>query len=144
MLYLPDTNIVLRLANEDAADHMFIRQTLRQIVVEGGELVLVPQVLYEFWGVATRPVSVNGYGWDTDHTRLEVEKLLLRFRLLQDVPEVFERWLELVTTHSVAGKQVHDARLAAAAHGLESLLTPNGDDFKRFEVQTVHPRDVSA
>ena len=146
MRYLPDTNIVLRLANEDTKEHTLVKQALRQVAEQGDEIVLVPQVLYEFWGVGTRPQAVNGFGWGAERARLEVEELLLQFPLLPDTPLVFSTWLELVTTHQVSGKQVHDARLAAAAlaHGLESLFTLNGDDFKRFEVRTVHPRDVSA
>ncbi len=146
MRYLPDTNIVLRLASEDTEKHALVKQALRQVAEQGDEIVLVPQVLYEFWGVGTRPQPVNGFGWGVERARLEVEELLLQFPLLPDTPLVFTTWLELVTTHQVSGKQVHDARLAAAAlaHGLEVLLTLNGDDFKRFEVRTVHPRDVSA
>ncbi len=61
-------------------------------------------------------------------------------------PEVFSRWLELVTTHDVKGKQIHDARLAASlkAHNIETLPTLNSDDFKRYDVNVVHPREVLA
>lgn len=141
MRYLLDTNIVLRLADKDASEHDLIRRGVRRTTVQGDEPVLVPQVLYEFWSTATRPRSVNGFGWDSERTRGEVEQLLASFVLLPDTPEVFRRWLELVTTHQVSGKQVHDARLAAAlgAHGVEHLLTLNGDDFRRFDVGVVHP-----
>ena len=101
-------------------------------------------MLYEFWSVGTRPLSVNGFGCDSRRTRSEVERLLVRFLLLPDTPEVFSHWLELVTNHDVKGKQVHDARLIAAmkAHGLEHLLTLNAEDFKRFEIKTVQPSEV--
>ena len=66
------------------------------------------------------------------------------FVLLPETPEVFSTWLELVTTQQVSGKQVHDARLAASlkAHGVETLLTLNGGDFRRFDISVVHPREV--
>ena len=145
MRYLLDTNIVLRLADENATEHRLIRQAVRQIAVRGDEPVLVSQVLYEFWNTGTRPLSVNGFGWGSERARDEVERLLVNFVLLPETPQVFGTWLELVTTHGVVGKQVHDARLAAAtlAHNLDFLLTLNGDDFKRFDVRTVHPREVT-
>ena len=64
--------------------------------------------------------------------------------LLPETPEVFSTWLELVTTYQLSGKQVHDARLAASskAHNVETLLTLNGDDFKRFDIKSVHSREV--
>lgn len=145
MRVLLDTNIILRLANERTSEHLLVQQAVEVLVVTD-EPVLVPQCLYELWSTCTRPAQVNGFGWDVVRTRLEVERLLVLFALLPDTPSVFSDWLELVTVHGVSGKQVHDARLAAAtlAHGLDYLLTLNGDDFKRFGVRTVHPRDVSA
>jgi predicted nucleic acid-binding protein len=43
-------------------------------------------------------------------------------------------WRQLIVTHSVQGKQVHDARLAALmqAHGITHILTLNGSDFTRY------------
>ena len=75
---------------------------------------------------ARAPLSVNGFGWGSERARDEVERLLVNFVLLPETPQVFGTWLELVTTHGVVGKQVHDARLAAAtlAHNLDFLLTP--------------------
>jgi predicted nucleic acid-binding protein len=50
-----------------------------------------------------------------------------------------------VVAHSVAGVQVHDARLVAAmlVHGVLRLLTLNDRDFGRYSgISVVHPRDV--
>ena len=86
----------------------------------------------------------TGLGGRVNGFALKFERLLLSFLLLPDTPEVFGIWLELVTTHQVSGKQVHDARLAASlkAHDVETLLTLNGDDFRRFDIRVVHPREV--
>ena len=146
MRLLLDTNVVLRTVNRDDALYGLVSGAVQTLLNQGHECVLVPQVVYEFWAVASRPAQVNGWGWSPSAVRTVINDLTQDWTLLHDTPEVFERWLELVTTHIVAGKQVHDARLAAAAlaYGLDYLLTLNGDNFKRFEVQTVHPRDVSA
>ena len=144
MRLLLDTNIILRLANEKTLEHLLVQQAVEHFIATA-EPVLVPQCLYEFWSTCTRPVRANGFGWETARTHLEVERLLQLFPLLPDPPELFSRWLELVTTYQVLGKQVHDARLAAAtlAHNLDFLLTLNGDDFKRFDIKIAHPSEVA-
>lgn len=68
--------------------------------------------------------------------------MLDRFPVLEDNPLVFENWLRLVSSHGVAGKQAHDARLIAVmqAHGLTTLLTFNTEDFSRYAgITAIHP-----
>ncbi|HYD47515.1 MAG TPA: hypothetical protein VEB21_04175 [Terriglobales bacterium] len=48
-----------------------------------------------------------------DKAQLEVERIEKMFRVLDDLAAVYGRWKQLVTTHSVRGRQVHDARLVA-------------------------------
>ncbi len=144
MRLLLDTNIVLRAVNRDDPDYPLVSRAVQMLSVRGDELVVVPQVIYEFWSVATRPARVNGLGWSLQLVRAEIDDFMEQWSFIEDTPEVFRRWLELVTTRQVSGKQVHDARLAAAlgAHGVEHLLTLNGDDFRRFDVRVVHPLEL--
>ena len=49
--------------------------------------------------------------------------------------------------HGAAGKQNHDARLAAAmiVHGIGKILTFNKDDFLRYpEISSVTPQEALA
>ncbi len=144
MRYLVDTNILLRLSDTEDARFSLVTQAAETLLNRGEEIVIVPQCLYEFWAVVTRPREVNGLAWSIERTRAETDRLLSLFALLPDTSDVFNYWLELVTTYQVSGKQVHDARLAAAlkAHQLDHLLTLNADDFKRFDVKSVHPSEV--
>lgn len=91
----------------------------------------VPQVLVEFWVVATRPRQANGLGWDPTAARAADDGLVSLFPMLPDVPEAFPRWLSLVSEGSVCGKRAHDVRLAAAAlsNGVGEILTLNPADF---------------
>jgi hypothetical protein len=52
------------------------------------EPVLAPQVLFEFWVVATRPAANNGLDWTVTRTRDAIARLRGEFRVLQEPPEV--------------------------------------------------------
>jgi predicted nucleic acid-binding protein len=132
--YLADTNLLLRLADRNSAQHSIATQALAQLLKRGDEVYLTPQNFIEFWAVATRPVEANGFGWTSERTAKEVSDLQDRFPLLQDSPDVFARWLEIVQTLPIHGKRVHDARLVAVlqAHKTEHLVTFNGADFSAF------------
>lgn len=105
----------------------------------GDELCVVPQILYEFWVAATRPRPQNGLGLNAEAARVEVDAFLASLTLLPDPPDLFPRWLDLVTKHDCKGKPAHDARIVAAmlSHAIGELLTFNPDDFSRFEGLTV-------
>ncbi len=147
MRYLLDTNILVRFSNLDDSQSPMVRAGISGLLKRGDDLFLVPQSLYEFWSVCTRPKTgnSNGVGWTPIEAREELDKLLEQFTLLPDRPELFERWLELVTKFEVSGRPSHDARLVAAmqTHGLTHLLTLNTDDFKRFSsVSALHPSSL--
>lgn len=94
--------------------------------------------------VVTRPVNVNGFGWNIEKTQNEVEQILNQFPQLQETPEIFVHWLDLVTGYQLQGKRVHDARLVAVmlAHEVTHLLTFNPNDFKAIdEITVVAPQD---
>jgi predicted nucleic acid-binding protein len=143
--YLLDTNIVLRLVNPKAANHDVVKAAISKLREHNQYCVLTPQVLIEFWAVATRPTTANGFGWDALTTRAEIDRLLDLFPLLEDTPVIFDTWLTLVTTFAVRGKRVHDLRLIAVmqAHKVTHLLTFNTGDFPATpDVTLVHPEQV--
>jgi predicted nucleic acid-binding protein len=110
------------------------------------DLCVVPQVIYEFWSAATRPVNVNGLGMNPERVVQSVQDLLRDFILLKDERGIYSIWQSLVAAHSVSGKASHDARLVAAMqrHGISHLLTFNGTDFARFTWINVHsPAEVA-
>lgn len=142
---LLDTNVVLRWLERGAPEHAVVVEAIRRLTSRGTQLVLAPQVLIEFWVVATRPVEVNGFGWDPRTVGAAVEDLKARFDMLAEGPGLFDRWLSLVQDNGVRGKSAHDARLAAIAieHHVPSILTLNDGDFARFAgLSAVHPSTV--
>ena len=57
--YLLDTNVLLRAAAPTSVQHTAAVGAIERLLAGGEELFLAPQVLVEFWSVATRPVEVN-------------------------------------------------------------------------------------
>ena len=94
-------------------------------------LAVAPQVLFEFWSVATRPVHVNGLGMTAAQTLAEVEAIRARFLLLAEPLIVVDFWLSIVASHDLKGRRIHDAHLLATmkANGVARLLTFNAGDF---------------
>ncbi|GAB4305731.1 MAG: hypothetical protein Fur0025_47800 [Oscillatoriaceae cyanobacterium] len=129
--YLLDTNVILRFINPKDVQHNLATDAISYLLTKGNECFLTSQVLIELWVVATRPVEVNGLGWNIAQTRTIVEQLLIRFPLLEESPDIFPNWLDLVTVNRVMGKRTHDMRLVAAmlVHEVTHILTFNPSDF---------------
>lgn len=147
MKYLLDANILLRLADSTSGQHVLVSQSLAILYARDDELLISMQGFAEFWAVATRPTSANGLGFSTQQTRELIDEYLQVYGFVPDHAGSFEIWLELVTKNQVIGKPTHDARLVALmkAHKLETILTINTSDFKRFtEIKAVHPLEVKA
>jgi predicted nucleic acid-binding protein len=145
MNYLVDTNILTRLAEPGHAMHQAALDAVKLLAAQGHKLHIVPQNVYEFWVVCTRPVSVNGMGKTAAEAVGELANLKALFLWLDETPAVFTAWEQLVTTTPVVGKNAHDARLVAAmkVHGLTHLLTFNAQDFRQYPgITAVTPADV--
>lgn len=144
---LLDTNILLRVVQQSSSDHSLAMSAVIKLAQAGTEMCIVPQVIYEFWVAATRPLGSNGLGWDIPTVEVTVNSFLEEYQLLKDERGVFTHWQSLVSTYRVAGKNAHDARLVAAMkrHGLTRILTFNGADFRRYsDIEVLSPADLSS
>lgn len=147
MVYLVDTNVLLRFAERTHPLHLSARTAVRKLRRGGHQLRVASQNCIEFWNVATRPADKNGLGLtpaDADRLLRLIERLFPR---LSDVPAMYPEWRRLVVTFGVSGVQVHDARLIAVmkTNGVTHLLTFNADDFSRYTsegVVAVDPKTV--
>ena len=145
MKYLVDTNILSRLAEPGHPMHQPALDAVKRLVSEGQKLHIVPQNLYEFWVVCTRPTSVNGLGKTAAEAAADLASLKTLFRRLDETATIYDVWETLVTSIPVVGKNGHDARLVAAmkVHGLTHLLTFNVQDFRQYPgITAVTPADV--
>ncbi len=95
--YLLDTNIILRFTNNQFPEYNQVDNAISQILEQGDRCFITSQVVIEFWVVATRPMNVNGLGWTLEATEQAVKLLINQFELLEEIPEIFPIWLNLVT-----------------------------------------------
>lgn len=139
MSYVLDSNILLRMVQPTHSMHAEATQATTSLLRRGEIIHVIPQILYEFWSVATREVQFNGLGLSTPDAQTELVRLKNLFLFLPDSSAIYPEWERLVTQHAVRGRDSHDARIVAAmnAHGITHLLTFNKDDFKRFPDITV-------
>ena len=145
MSILLDTNILARLAQDTSPLHAMAKSSVDAWESHGESLHIVPQNLYEFWVICTRPVGSphNGLGLTVMQAEAERSRALSLFKFLPDTGTVYTEWERLVVSKQVKGKKAHDARLVAAmmAHGITHLLTFNLPDFSRYgNIQLVDPR----
>ena len=132
---LADTGILLRFMEPTDPSRPTIVRALSIVRARGDRLIIIPQNAAEFWNVCTRPkTSRGGLGLsvnETDNRLIQIER---GFPLLYDDDMTYRNWRSLIVTHSVLGKQVHDARLVALmkTNGIAHILTLNGGDFTRY------------
>ncbi len=147
MRILIDTNVLGRLSQPGHAMHGIAVRTVTTLRDAQHELRVVPQVLYEYWTVATRPIDQNGLGFSIEETQANMLAFKAIFPPLRDERGILDRWERLVVAHRVLGKPTHDAHLVAAMerHGLSHVLTFNPSDFPRFgTVQILDPAHVAS
>lgn len=138
-----DTNILLRSIQPSHPMHERAVRQVASFIAQDEALVVTPQIVAEFWNVATRPIEHNGLGMGHEQTREELVRLEHFFSVLGETPDVYAEWKRLVAGYKVTGVQVHDARLVAAmqVYGVGRILTFNDQDFTRYRdiIEVIRP-----
>jgi predicted nucleic acid-binding protein len=140
-----DTNALLRWQDTRSAQHLQVTAALANLIDLGYTSVVFPQMLYEIWTVATRPVAVNGFGFGVVEASALLDSVGSLMRIVPDPPNLYFHWRQLIATHQVLGKKAHDAQIVAAMqlHGIEHILTYNDSDFARYpKIKPIHPDNV--
>lgn len=139
MVYLIDTNVLLRFIFRTDPRYPVVKTAIRKLRTEKHTLYISSQNCIEFWNVATRPIARNGFGLTPTDAKRMLQRIERLFPLLSDTPAVYPEWRRLVVTHSVSGVQVHDARLVASmkANGVTHILTFNTRDFARYALEGI-------
>jgi predicted nucleic acid-binding protein len=144
MSLLVDTNVLLRSVEPGHPSHRIASRTLIDLI---DQVVISTQSLYEFWVVATRPLTANGLGMSSESVRHEIDRLQLIVERLPETDSIFSIWQDLVTRYAVKGKPAHDAHIVAAmlAHDVHTIVTFNTADFRRYsEIRALTPAEALA
>lgn len=147
MVIFVDTNLLLRYVEIGHPHHGQAAEALEQLRTAGHDLAIVPQNVFEFWVVSTRPTAQNGLGLTAERTAEEIGRFVDLYSVFHDDHLVYDAWRDLVTRYKVLGKPAHDARLVAAMlrHGVTHLRTFNAPDFARYaEITAIAPGDAAA
>lgn len=129
-----DTNVLLAATDEGRDEHTRALAILNDWPADGIALYASGQVLREYLCVATREIVDNGLGLTRADAVANVVAFRDRLSSLDENGKVVDRLLELLENIDCRGKQAHDANVVATmlVHGVETLVTANEDDFKRF------------
>jgi len=145
-MILVDTNLLTRITRSHDPQCGVARAAIQTLLRRGERLIIVPQNLYEFWAVATRPPGAppagrNGLGMTPAQAGHWLRFFQRRFTLLPDRLDLTSLWQVLVEAHGITGFRAHDVRLVAAmqSYGITRLLTFNASDFRGLPVTVLDP-----
>ena len=145
-MILLDTNLLTRMTRSQDPQSGVARGAIQALFARGERMIVVPQNLYEFWAVATRPPGAppagrNGLGMTAAQAGQWLRFFRRRFAFLPDRDQLCSLWQTLVETYGVMGFRAHDARLVAAmqSYGVTRLLTFNAGDFRGLPVTVLDP-----
>lgn len=126
-----DTNVLLAATDRSRASHAAATGFLNE---DERRLALTPQVVREYLAVATRPVSMNGFGLASTEAAANIQQCLEDMELLAEDLVATQLLLRLVAEGPAVGKQVHDANIVAVAlaHQASAIVTDNTRHFARF------------
>jgi predicted nucleic acid-binding protein len=145
VIWLADTNVLLRWSDLDNPQHPECADAVNRLIDRGDQVCTCAQVLIEYWVTSTRPRDVNGFGLSIIDAASRLSVLHVSFPCLVEPAEIADLWQELTIRNSVAGRQAHDARIAALmlAHGVTHLVTLNPGDFARYsDIVAVTPQEI--
>jgi len=140
MIALIDTSVLIALKAPLPDKQIEAQRAVLSLDSLGWQQCITPQVMMEYWSVATRPAAARGgLGLTVVETDQDIAAFLRRFRLLHKPELLFPTWWEIVRQYNVCGRHVWDARLAALAkvYDIGYVLTFNTSDFQRFDFLNV-------
>lgn len=142
-----DTNVLLRSIEVSDPAHEAAVRAIAGLMKVGEALIVTPQIIAEFWNVATRPRERNGIGLTPDGADTELAQIEGFFTVVGESTDVYITWKGLVARYGVSGVAAHDARLVAAmnVYGITRILTFNARDFARYpDIEVVDPTTFAA
>jgi predicted nucleic acid-binding protein len=128
-----DTNVLVYSTRPFSAHHTAAVAALARVAAVGVTLWISPQILREYLAAVTRP-QATAPGLPMQTAIDDVRRFRTAFRVAEERASAFDRLIEILSAHRVAGRQIHDANIVATMLdcGVRRLLTFNAADFQRF------------
>lgn len=128
-----DTNVLVRARFRTAPCHEAARATLARAGMNSEPIRISRQIVREYLVTVTRPQDWSD-PLPVAQALRDVEWFCSTFEVLEDGESVTRLLVAFISDLPIAGKQVHDANIAATmlAHDERLLLTFNAKDFRRF------------
>lgn len=129
-----DTNVLLRATLAEMPLHHQAEAVVRNMRDAQTELWISRQVIREYLVQVTHPRTFAS-PLSIEELDRQVTAIHSLFRVADETYEVTAQLMALLRTYATRGKQIHDANIVATmlAFGIDTLLTFNLDDFRRFE-----------
>lgn len=133
-MILLDTNVLVHSKLANSVHYQAVTQRLTELYLRNEDLVICPQVVYEFYVVATRPLKSNGLGLTCVDALQEIDNLQQTYTLIEEPSNLLSDWMGLLHKYQTLGKSAHDTRLVAfmQGHGITRIYTLNPADLNRY------------
>ncbi len=128
-----DTNILVCASFPGSPFHAAARARLNELDANGAVLWTSRQVLREFLAITTRPGTVVPPPTSGALSQ-SVRQFEGAFQIADEDAGVTALLLDLLTSRTIQGRQIHDANIVATMrrYGIQWLLTHNTSDLTRY------------
>ncbi len=128
-----DTNVLLRAIYSTLPHHKECLAIVDKMWNDNIELWISRQIIREYLVQATHPNTLQ-IQMSIEQRIKYVQNIQTLFRAADETQQTTEQLLQLLKEYPTIGKQIHDANIVATmlVHGIDTLLTINIDDMKRF------------
>jgi predicted nucleic acid-binding protein len=129
-----DTNVVLRAFHDDFAEHERVRALFDRFIAEDAQIYISRQVIREYLVQVTHPRTFVE-SLSIESLSQHLQQITRICAVLDETEFVTQHLMTLIKDYPTRGKQIHDANIVATmlAYEIDTLLTLNVDDLKRFE-----------
>jgi predicted nucleic acid-binding protein len=133
-----DTNVLLRSIIPQMSQHQEAEALIQRFWEDDYELWISRQIIREYLVQATHPKSFTP-SLTIEQVTGQIDVIQTLFRIADEIGEMTIQLLDLLKRFPTRGKQIHDANIVAAmfVHGIDTLLTIDIEDFRRFDDRIV-------
>jgi predicted nucleic acid-binding protein len=128
-----DTNVLLRLTIYQFPEYLQVKTLVATYTSENTEIYISRQIVREYLNQVTRPQNFM-VSMTASQVKKQYEIFRSIFKIADETETVTQHLIDLLQKYPTGGKQIHDANIVATmlANGVDTLLTLNVADFKRF------------